>query len=165
MNALWPHKWGIHITLFKSITMLCVTHNTPWNIRHIQVECDEYSMEYCQSHKTLLWIWIMLCTMSKFEKQFKFECIVFIYRDYEYAQISKALNSNPSWPRARSHLHSVGPHPSHRSFTTQSSCRHLQGSLLRWEPMWQYPLFPSQLMEFCHMPKELNGISDRVSSH
>ena len=27
---------------------------------HIQIECGEYSVEYCQSHGTLLWISMML---------------------------------------------------------------------------------------------------------
>ena len=31
------------------------------NIPHIQIECGEYFTKYCQSHITLLWIWIMLC--------------------------------------------------------------------------------------------------------
>ena len=30
-------------------------------IPHIQSECEEYSSLYYQSHRTLLWIWIMLC--------------------------------------------------------------------------------------------------------
>ena len=41
--------------------MLCGTNNIPWNIPHIQKESGEYSMEYCQTHITRLWIWIMLC--------------------------------------------------------------------------------------------------------
>ena len=39
-----------YITLIRSITMFCGTDN----ILHIQVECEESSLEYCQSHKTLL---------------------------------------------------------------------------------------------------------------
>ena len=31
-------------------------------------------------------------------------------------------------PQARSHLHLVGPRPSHASFTAQSSCPHLRGN-------------------------------------
>ena len=31
----------------------------PHNIIHI--ECEEYFMEYCHSHITMLWIWIILC--------------------------------------------------------------------------------------------------------
>jgi hypothetical protein len=49
------------ITLFKSITMLCGTDNILQNIYHIQSECGEYSIEYCQFHRTLLSIGIMLC--------------------------------------------------------------------------------------------------------
>jgi hypothetical protein len=33
-----------------------------------------------------------------------------------------------SVPCARSHLHSVGPHPCHSSFTAQSYCPHLRGN-------------------------------------
>jgi hypothetical protein len=32
------------------------------NIPHIQPKCEKYSIEYCQSHTTLLWVWIMLWT-------------------------------------------------------------------------------------------------------
>ena len=49
------------ITIFRSITLLCGTNSNPRNSFHIQIECEEYSIEYCQSHITLLWIWIMLC--------------------------------------------------------------------------------------------------------
>ena len=31
-------------------------------------------------------------------------------------------------PQAKSHLHSVGPHPSHPSFAARSSCLHLHGN-------------------------------------
>ena len=40
-------------------------------------------------------------------------------------------------PWARSHLHSAGPHPSHASFTTRSSCPHPCGNQCdntRWGP-------------------------------
>ena len=30
-------------------------------ISHIQSECEEYFVKYCQSHRTMLWIWMMLC--------------------------------------------------------------------------------------------------------
>jgi hypothetical protein len=36
------------------------TDNILQMIPHIQCECEEYSPKYCQSHITLLWIWIML---------------------------------------------------------------------------------------------------------
>ena len=36
-----------------------------------QAECEEYFVEYCQSHKTLLWIWIMLW-LSFFSLSFLF---------------------------------------------------------------------------------------------
>ena len=47
----------------RSITRFCWTSNILQNILHIQSECGEYSIEYCQSHITLLWIWIMLCLL------------------------------------------------------------------------------------------------------
>ena len=28
---------------------------------HIQTECGEYFAKYCHFHRTLLWIWMMLC--------------------------------------------------------------------------------------------------------
>ena len=42
------------ITLFRSITMLYGIDNIIWNIPHIQCECEECFIEYCQSHGTLL---------------------------------------------------------------------------------------------------------------
>lgn len=56
----WIHEdLRNYITLFGSITTLCGTDNIPTfrlNVRNI----IDYSMEYCQSHITLLCIWIML---------------------------------------------------------------------------------------------------------
>ena len=48
------------ITLFRSITMYSGTNNILWNIPHVQSKCREYFIIYCQSHRTLLWILIML---------------------------------------------------------------------------------------------------------
>ena len=48
------------ITLFSYITMLCGTVYIVQSILHIQSECEEYSAQYSQSHRTLLWNWIML---------------------------------------------------------------------------------------------------------
>jgi hypothetical protein len=53
-----------NITLFRSITMLCGTNSSLWNIPHVQFECGEYFAKYCQSHIILLWIWIMLWTIE-----------------------------------------------------------------------------------------------------
>ena len=36
--------------------MFSGTDNIPQIIVHIQTKCEEYSMEYCQSHQTLFWI-------------------------------------------------------------------------------------------------------------
>ena len=44
------------ITLFRSITLFCGTDNIPQNIPHIQTECEEYYVNHCQSHRTLLCI-------------------------------------------------------------------------------------------------------------
>ena len=49
-----------YITFLKSITMLCGIDCIWQNIPHIHIECEEYFVEYNQSHITLLWIWIML---------------------------------------------------------------------------------------------------------
>ena len=51
--------------------MFCVTDNILLNILHIQFEYGEYSIKYCQSHKTLLWIWIMLCTSTSKKQTLK----------------------------------------------------------------------------------------------
>jgi hypothetical protein len=50
------------MTLFRSITMFCGTDNIPQAILHIQTKYEVYSIKYCQSHVTLLWTWIMLCS-------------------------------------------------------------------------------------------------------
>ena len=39
-----------NITLLRSITILCETDNILQNIPHIQLECEEYSLKYCQPH-------------------------------------------------------------------------------------------------------------------
>ena len=41
--------------------MFCGTDIIMQNILHIQWEYEEYFVEYCQSHITLLRFWIMLC--------------------------------------------------------------------------------------------------------
>ena len=47
-------------TLFKSIKMFCGRIDCILqNILHIQCEFEEYFLEYCQSHNTLLWMWLM----------------------------------------------------------------------------------------------------------
>ena len=49
------------ITLLRSITFFCGTNYIPQNIFHIQPDTWEYYVEYCQPHKTLLQILIMVC--------------------------------------------------------------------------------------------------------
>ena len=67
-DALWHTLYSLRppcITLFKSITMLCGTDNIIRNIPCIQIGCKEYSTKVCQSHVTMLWIWIILCLEEK----------------------------------------------------------------------------------------------------
>ena len=45
---------------FRSITMFCGIDIIMRNIPHIRYEHEEYSMEFCMSHITLLYIWITL---------------------------------------------------------------------------------------------------------
>jgi len=47
----------LFITLFKSLIMFYETHNISRNIPWMHIECEKYSAKYCQSHRTLLWIW------------------------------------------------------------------------------------------------------------
>jgi hypothetical protein len=56
LNSLNFHL-GLHqqcsaiITLFRFITVLCGIDSTLPNILHIQTECEECFVEYCQSHR------------------------------------------------------------------------------------------------------------------
>ena len=59
-----------HITLLRSKTMLCGKDNNPHNILYIQSECEDYPVEYRQSHTTLLWISIML-SITRTERKMK----------------------------------------------------------------------------------------------
>ena len=61
MRCITLFRWcTVFIILFRSITMFCGIDSILQNILHIQTKCEEYSTNYCQSHRTLLWIWIML---------------------------------------------------------------------------------------------------------
>ena len=75
--------------------------------------------------------------------------------------------------RARSQLHSAGPHA---SFTARCSCLHMRWELFlvgnqcdntqsNSQMLTSLSLFLSYLMEFLHMPKELDGFSDWRLSH
>ena len=44
------------MTLFRSIAVFCGPDSIPRNILHVQFHCGEYSVEYSQAHRTLLWI-------------------------------------------------------------------------------------------------------------
>ena len=54
------------ITLFISITLFYGTNNFMQNILHVWSKYGEYSIEYCQSRITLLWILIMLWSILYF---------------------------------------------------------------------------------------------------
>ena len=50
-----------HVTLFRSIIVFCGTDNILRNIRPFSLNIKNMnSLEYCQSHITMSWIWIML---------------------------------------------------------------------------------------------------------
>jgi hypothetical protein len=72
----------------------------------------------------------------------------------------------------------LGPARPNTSFIIRSSCPHLRGessslgtNVTRPGQNYKYPkltsltLSPSSPMEFLHMPKKLNGLSDRELSH
>jgi hypothetical protein len=42
--------------IIQTHSMFCGIDNIPWYIPHIQIKYEKYSVEYNQSHKTLLWI-------------------------------------------------------------------------------------------------------------
>ena len=64
---------GQNLSVFKSNWLHFMIHNRVHNIIH--TECGEYSIEYCESHITLLWIWIMLCHLSVFLYSFQISII------------------------------------------------------------------------------------------
>ena len=62
VECSWHLMRGKGITLLRFIATFCGIDSIPQNIPHLQIECGEYpgiSMKYCESHKTLFWIWIM----------------------------------------------------------------------------------------------------------
>ena len=73
VKSLWCIliKW-LSVTLFRSIPMFCGSNNIRWNIFRIQTKRVECFVEFCQSHITLLWMYIMLCRWY-FECVFKIE--------------------------------------------------------------------------------------------
>ena len=69
------------ITFLRFITISCRIDNIFWNISHIQIEWGIF-VEYCESHETMLWTWILLCwrdhiTNTYFDYQF-----IHIFRNY-----------------------------------------------------------------------------------
>ena len=56
--------------------MFSGTNNIMWNIPHMYIECDEYSVEYCHPHRTLLWLCIMLSTFNYPEEFWELSCSV-----------------------------------------------------------------------------------------
>ena len=59
-----------NITLFRSIVVFCGTDSNMQSIPHIQPECKECSVGYCQSNITLLWVGVMFC---------KYQNIIFVF--------------------------------------------------------------------------------------
>jgi hypothetical protein len=57
-----------------------MTNNILRNILHIQSECEEYFAEYCQSCRTLLWLWITLWRLHfrMFSKAFGIEILILL---------------------------------------------------------------------------------------
>ena len=59
------------IALFWSILVLCGTDNTLHNISRIILNMENIPAKYCQSHITLLWIWILLCQAKPTQTNFQ----------------------------------------------------------------------------------------------
>ena len=57
------HHYSIHWLKFHNIIQ--IHNNVMWDWHY----STKYSMDYCQSHKNLLWIWIMLCLCTLNMKQ------------------------------------------------------------------------------------------------
>ena len=90
------HAWGLQfnellelVTLFRSITMLCVTDIIVQKYSLHLAWMWEYFIKYCRSHITLLSIWVMLCFFSK-TIMYIFLCPMSIVRVYL-----------PLWPKRR----------------------------------------------------------------
>ena len=88
------------------------------------------------------------------------------------------LEPKTQTPQARSHLRSVGPRPSHASFTPRSSCMHLHGNSsslatnvtipcqnYTYSSWHHFHYSQVNWWSFLHMPKELNRLSDHVLSY
>ena len=73
LNTIW-HWISNFKTLFISITMLCGTKKYSKKIFSAFKLGMGNIMKYFQSHKTLLWIWIMLCWCNSLGKLGCHEC-------------------------------------------------------------------------------------------
>ena len=92
----WAWLVEILIPLFRSITMSCGTDSIMRNIPHIQIECGEYSAEFHQSQRTLLWIWIMLCSCLQVQPIICWHPSVFRYSFGAYSiNSSKTIGNSP----------------------------------------------------------------------
>ena len=85
---------------------------------------------------------------------------------YDIERTSQSSNIKPfKWPWARSHLHLIGPRPSHASPSLPKlptpTC---VGTLPRWEPMWQYPIKITDIQVDINfiIPKLIDGIPSHV---
>ena len=117
---------------------------------------------------------------------------IFVFNTWNFAFVPRTFNSHALsplqrpvspmsstiiTPHARSHLHAVGSRPSHASFTVRSSCPHMRGNssslgtnvtipnqYFQVFKLTSLSLFTRYLIEFLHMSKKLNDLSDRVLS-
>ena len=147
-----------------------------WNIH---VEGPTAIVFHCNSiiYSRCLWspnrMGEVIQTVPGFRMRLSHNCLCHPAHD-KYNFLSGERNCCGQGPRARSHLHSAGPCPSHASFTTRSFCPHLHGNS---SPLGTSVTIPGQNYKYSSwhhfhysqvywwssftMTKELNGLSDR----
>ena len=62
--VIGSHQHGYFHHQFPTHNMIQLHNNIMWDWQYSMEKISEYSMEYCHSHKTLLWIWIMVCNAN-----------------------------------------------------------------------------------------------------
>ena len=89
------------ITLFKFTTMFCGIDSIPRNILgyvpysyQMWERYWEYSVKYCQSNKTLLWIWIMLWLWVGPSNERKLQWLLPLLCQKKIQEWEKGLNNN-----------------------------------------------------------------------
>ena len=75
--------------------MLCGTDNIMWNVPHIY-GCGEYYVEHCQSHRTSLWIRIILWWIGLWRRT---NSSILCTPLFELGPC--CIMSFPNWPRSR----------------------------------------------------------------